>query len=64
MHMYMHICMFKQRDLSQVHIVPLESAVPGFPVAPVVKNPPANAGDIRDMGLIPKSGRYPGGGNG
>ena len=23
----------------------------------VVKNPPANAGDIRDMGLIPGSGR-------
>ena len=24
-----------------------------FPVAPVVKNPPANAGDMRDVGLIP-----------
>ena len=31
---------------------------------PVVKNPPANAGDRRDMGLIPGSGRLPGGGNG
>ena len=30
-----------------------------FPVAPVVKNPPANAGDIRDAGLIPGSGRSP-----
>ena len=30
----------------------------------VVKSPPANAGDIRDMGLIPGSGRSPGGGNG
>ena len=29
----------------------------------MVKNPPANAGDIRDMGLIPGSGRLPGGGN-
>ena len=28
----------------------------------VVKNPPANAGDIRDMGSIPESGRSPGGG--
>ena len=28
------------------------------------KNPPANAGDIRDMDLIPGSGRFPGGGNG
>ena len=33
-------------------------------VALVVKNPPANAGDVRDMGLIPGSGRSPGGGNG
>ena len=30
----------------------------------VVKNPPANAGDIRDSGLIPGSGRSPGGGHG
>ena len=33
-------------------------------VALVVKNLPANARDIRDTGLIPKSGRFPGGGNG
>ena len=33
-------------------------------VALVVKTPPANAGDIRDMGSIPGSGRFPGGGNG
>ena len=25
----------------------------------MVKNPPANAGDIRDVGLIPGSGRSP-----
>ena len=30
----------------------------------VVKNPPAGAGDIRDAGSIPGSGRSPGGGNG
>ena len=30
----------------------------------VVKNPPANAGDIRDIGSIPGSARSPGGGNG
>ena len=30
----------------------------------VVKNPPFNAGDIRDVGLIPESGRSPVGGNG
>ena len=28
------------------------------------KEPPANAGDIRDAGLIPGSGRSPGGGHG
>ena len=30
----------------------------------VVKNPPANAGDTRDMGSIPESGRSPGIGSG
>ena len=33
-------------------------------VALVVKNPPASAGDIRDVGLIPGLGRAPGGGHG
>ena len=33
-------------------------------VALVVKNPPANAGGTRDMGLIPESGRSPGRGHG
>ena len=30
----------------------------------MVKNPPADAGDIRDMGSIPGLGRSPGGGPG
>ena len=30
----------------------------------MVKNPPANAGDARDAGLIPGLGRSPGIGNG
>ena len=29
----------------------------------MVKNPPANAGDIRELDLIPGSVRSPGGGN-
>ena len=33
-------------------------------VAPVVKNPPANAGDVRDTGSVPGWGRSPGGGHG
>ena len=32
-------------------------------VAVVVKNQPANAGDARDSGLVPGSGRSPGGGH-
>ena len=34
-----------------------------FQVALVVKNLPANAGDVRDVGLIPGSGRSPGEGH-
>ena len=36
----------------------------GFPGSIVVKNLPANAEDSRDVGLIPGSGRSPGGGHG
>jgi len=36
----------------------------GDQVVLVVKNPPANAGDIGNSGLIPGWGRSPGGGNG
>ena len=38
--------------------------VMGFPGGPVVKNPPASAGDTRDVDSIPGSGRSPGAGNG
>ena len=33
-----------------------------FQLALVVKNSPANAGNVRDAGLIPGSGKSPGGG--
>ena len=36
----------------------------GFPSGSVVKNPPADVGDARHLGLIPGPGRSPGGGNG
>ena len=36
----------------------------GFPGGTVVRNPPANAGGVRDAGSIPGSGRSPGEGNG
>ena len=47
-------CSFKQDSIEAL----------GFQGGTVVKNPPANAGDARDVGLIPGLGRYPGGGNG
>ena len=30
----------------------------------MVKTPPTNGGDIRDVGSVPESGRSPGGGHG
>ena len=41
-----------------------ESVEVASQVVLVVKNPPANSGDTRDVGLIPGSGRSPGGGIG
>ena len=38
--------------------------IQAFPVAVVVKNLPASAGDMRDAGSIPEWGRCPGGGHG
>ena len=35
-----------------------------YPVATVIKNAPANSGDLRDMGSVPGVGRCPGGGHG
>ena len=32
-------------------------------MALVVQNPPASAGDLRDVSSIPGSGRFPGGGH-
>ena len=37
---------------------------PVLTVALMVKNPPANAGDVRDMGSVPGSERSPGRGHG
>ena len=45
-------------ELSTLHVPK------GFPGGSVVKNLPANAGASGDVGSIPGSGRFPGGGNG
>ena len=45
--------------MREIPMAPFRPTLPrGFPeVALVVKNLPANAGDLRDAGLIPASGR-------
>ena len=50
-----------QKEKDKCHVL---SLIWASQVAPVVKNPPANAGDIGDSSSIPGSGRSPGGGNG
>ena len=50
--------------LASKHIKAKLMSFMGFPGDTVIKNPPANAEDIRDTGLIPVSGRSPGGGHG
>ena len=44
-------------------VVPKLSQTGASQVALGVKNPPANAGDLKDTGSIPGSGRSPGGGH-
>ena len=55
-----HLLCTRNRILSNIR------AYPGLAsqVVLVVKNLPANAGDIRDTGSIPRSGRSSGGGHG
>ena len=47
--------------MSFKHIQGLPGAFPG---GTVVNNPPANAGEVRDVGPIPGSGKSPGEGHG
>ena len=47
-----------------MYYFPAAAVTRAFQVVLVVKNPPANAGDIRDMRSIPGLGRSPGEGNG
>ena len=47
-----------------VFFPPPKEWLDGFPDGSGVKNPPASAGAAGEAGLIPGSGRSPGGGNG
>ena len=52
-----------KKILLKFYVYPLVLAGASWIVL-VVKSPPVNAGDIKDAGLIPGSGRCPGVGNG
>ena len=47
-----------------LHLTYAHTLIWASQVALVVKNPLANAGDMRNMGSVPESGRFPGGGHG
>ena len=47
-----------------MEIFPASAGVCASQVALVVKNLPASAREIKDVGSVPGSGRSPGGGNG
>ena len=54
----------RQKVLAACSVLQVKSSNPlGFPGGSVVKNIPGSAGDAGDTGLIPESGRCPGGGN-
>ena len=61
-----HLCVFFQ--LIQLGLNRIEGCLAfilgAFVMTIVIKNLPANAGDIRDVGSIPGSERIPGEGNG
>ena len=56
------IQMFPLRHLSTLQL--FNEHLQGFPGGTVIKNPPANAGDTKDTGLIPGEERFPRAGNG
>ena len=55
---------FKRIDVCVSVCVCINIYRESFPISSVVKNLPANAGDIINMDSIPKSGIFPGEGNG
>ena len=61
---YVYVALGKSINLSGLSLLICKVGLWGYAlhVALVVKNPLANAGDVRDMGSIPGSGRSPGGG--
>ena len=54
---------FKERILKMNHFALQQKLTQGFPDGTVLKNPPANSGDTRDLSLIPGLEKSPGEGN-
>ena len=52
----------QEKNLKRIYIY-THTHIWGFPGGTVVKHPPDNAGDAKDMGLIPEWGRSPGRGS-
>ena len=51
-------------QINDLHSISCQRLLGAYQVALVVKNPTANAGDVRDSGSIPGLRRFPGEGNG
>ena len=65
MHIHRSLLSMRERERESVCVCVCVYGEGGtFQVAVVVKNLPANAGNVIDVGLIFGSGRSPGGGNG
>ena len=47
-----------------IYLLNTATRIKEFPAGAVIKKPPANAEDVRDLVLIPGSGRSPGEGHG
>ena len=54
----------KEENVSGIFFLDINIILLGFPDGSVVKNAPVTTGDAGNTGLIPGSGRSPGGGNG
>ena len=55
---------FRVQESEHIAVSKLKKDLRASQMELVVKNPPANAGDMKDTGSIPRSERSPGGGHG
>ena len=55
---------FRVQESEHIAVSKLKKDLRASQMELVVKNPPANAGDMKDIGSIPRLERSPGGGHG